>query len=405
MNAPHLQKASEFRTFVSLALRENSVAISDDWLAALQDVVNEESRDIFPTEQYLDHIPAMIDEIAKIIGSTDIDLAMVNSLIDRKAMELGTLRYQQQASVTQLLREYDLLARILEQFLITKTAEYTQANRIDGIDVMTSIARVVRSILQSTVDTFVQKYMDKIQVQTEKLVTFNKFVSHELKTPLQAALLNTELLLENRDLTTEDATELVTIAASIRQAASLLQNMENLALNTTESLGDTPVVQEIDLSALLRDIQAQLDATLATRDIEVTIEDNMGTVVAETAKLKLIFTNILTNSLKYSDPLKDKRIVSVKSIPTDGDVICIEVSDNGLGIEKAMQNKVFDMRVRAHESEDHRHDVSGYGLGLYLVSEAIKDIGGSVELTSEPSVGTSVSVTFPHVTPPLQYQD
>ncbi len=395
MNESSTQNNKDFRAFVCQSLREQSVAISDEWLAALKDVVNEESRDIFPTEQYLDHIPSMIDEIANIIGDRDADLGMVNSLIERKAIQLGTLRHQQKASVTQLLREYDLLANILEDFLTAKSAEYSHGDLAEGIDCMAAIARVVRSILQSTVDTFVEKYMSTIQQQTEKLVSFNQFLSHELKTPLQAALLNTELLLENRDLTTADAKELVTIAASIRQAASLLQNMENLALNTTTSLEDSPVVQEVDLSALLRDIQAQLDVTLASRDVHVTIQENMGMVTAETAKLKLIFTNILTNSLKYCDPSKSQRTVTVSTAPADEKLVCIEVSDNGLGIDKPMQDKVFQMRVRAHESEDSRHDVSGYGLGLYLVEEAVKDIGGTVALESEPGAGTTVKVIFP----------
>jgi len=390
----------DYRLFISSALRKNSIAISDEWLVALQDVVNEESRDIFPTEQYLDHIPTMIDEIASIIGSNEEDLGMVNSLIERKAIQLGTLRHQQKATVTQLLREYDLLAEILEQFLLKKSAEYKAGGDLaTGIEMMASVARVVRSILQSTVDTFVEKYMSTIQEQTDKILAFNEFLSHELKTPLQAALLNTELLIEGRDLTNDDTRELLTIATSIQQASTLLQKIEGLTQNTITTVEDNPVVQEIDISALLRDVQSQLEVTQDTRDVEVSIEEDMGSVVADTAKLKLIFTNILTNSLKYCDTAKERRTVSISKASSDGGSVSIIIRDNGLGIEKAMQKKVFQMRVRAHETADSQHDVNGYGLGLYLVSEAVRDIGGSVTLESEPGVGTTVAVAFPSKPP------
>ena len=387
---------ADYRSFISSELREHSIAISDEWLAALQNVVNEDSRDIFPTEQYLDHIPTMIDEIAAIVGSNEEDLGMVNSLIERKAIQLGTLRHQQKASVSQLLREYDLLAEILEQFLLQKTLAYkTGGGLADGIEIMASVARVVRSILQSTVDTFVEKYIATIQEQTEKILAFNEFLSHELKTPLQAALLNTELLIEDRDLTNDDTKALLTIATSVQQASSLLQKIEGLTLNTAMVVEDSPVVQLIDVSALVHDIQSQLEATLDTRDVKMLIEEGMGEVIADMAKLKLIFTNILTNSLKYCDPAKDQRTVSVSVASSDESSLSIIVRDNGIGIEKSMQEKVFQMRVRAHETNDDRNDVNGYGLGLYLVSEAVRDIGGMVTLESNSGVGTAVTVTIP----------
>jgi signal transduction histidine kinase len=387
---------ADYRFFISSELREHSIAISDEWLTALQNVVNEDSRDIFPTEQYLDHIPTMIDEIAAIVGSNEEDLGMVNSLIERKAIQLGTLRHQQKASVSQLLREYDLLAEILEQFLLQKTSEYKAGGGLaDGIEIMASVARVVRSILQSTVDTFVEKYIATIQEQTEKILAFNEFLSHELKTPLQAALLNTELLIEDRDLTNDDTKALLTIATSVQQASSLLQKIEGLTLNTAMVVEDSPVVQLIDVSALVHDIQSQLEATLDTRDVKMLIEEGMGEVIADMAKLKLIFTNILTNSLKYCDPAKDQRTVSVSVASSDESSLSIIVRDNGIGIEKSMQEKVFQMRVRAHETNDDRNDVNGYGLGLYLVSEAVRDIGGMVTLESNSGVGTAVTVTIP----------
>ncbi len=385
-----------FRQYLAEQLGKRSVEVSDRWLARLEDVVDEETRDIFPTETYLDHIPSLIEEVALVLQRSDEELALANSLIDRKATQLGQLRHQQKATVNQLLREYDILSKILEEFITEEAANYPGSWRqADGILLMASVSRVVRSILQATVDSFVENYMHTIKEQTEKLMAFNTFVSHELKTPLQGASLNMEMLLENKDPTDEHVMDLVRVQSSIQQAISMLLNIENLIKNTDTDLLDSPVQQEIDVSALIRDIELQLRETLSNREVDIQIQPDIGRLTAETAKLKLVFTNLITNAVKYSDPAKEQCRVEIKRQPSkETDSLTITIEDNGLGIDPGMMDEVFKMRVRAHETFDKQHDVSGYGLGLYLVSEAMRDLGGEINLDSEVDKGTVVTLKF-----------
>ena len=392
-------RSEKYRSYISQALIKESVLIADLWLEKLGDVVNESTRDIFPTDQYLDHIPSMIDEIGRILTFPDADMALANSVIERKADQLGTLRHQQKASVNQLLREYDLLSKILEDFIIESTQSYQYSvENEDCIQLMASVARIVRVILQATVDSFVELYMSTIQEQTEKIISFNAFLSHELKTPLQAAQLNMELLMESKDMRASDACELLLIQTSIQQASSLLHNIEGLIENSDTSLSDLPTHQEIDLSAVLRDIVEQLAESISLRKVEVFVEDDLGSIQGETAKLKLIFTNLLTNAIKYSDPGKDKRWVKIEGgINTDEDKIALIIRDNGLGIEEHMHKEVFKLRVRAHVDSDERLEITGDGMGLYLVTEALRDMHGSITLDSTVNEGTRISLTVPKV--------
>jgi len=82
-----------YREFVASRIAQHSDMLARRWLESLKSIVMEDTRDIFPTEQYLDHIPSMIVEIGKIISEQDIDLAQINSLITRKALELGSLHH------------------------------------------------------------------------------------------------------------------------------------------------------------------------------------------------------------------------------------------------------------------------------------------------------------------------
>jgi len=348
------QRDLKFRSFIAAELKSNSVLIADLWLNRLVDVVNESTRDIFPTEQFLDHVPMLIEEIGTVLEVPDEDLALSNSLLASKADQLGTLRHQQRATVNQLLREYDLLSKVLEHFILDKAKEYEHNIPSESsIELMASVARIVRSILQSTVDSFVEKYMTTIKDQTDKIVSFNAFVSHELKTPLQAALLNMELLMETKDLTTDDVRDLIKVQSSLQQATSLLKNIENLIQNSDTTIDDSPTVQEIDLSALVRDVCKQLVETSDSRNVQLSVDDNLGSVLSETAKVKLVFTNLLSNSVKYSDPDKAERRVWVTgSDKKSKENVYIIVGDNGLGIDEHMQKEVFKLRVRAHQTDD-----------------------------------------------------
>ena len=385
-----------FRKFIAKKLDSNSTQIADEWLKRLDEIIDENSRDIFPTELLLDHIPSLIQEIANIIESPQNDLAVSSSLIARKAKSLGGLRHEQNASVHQLLREYDVLAKILEEFIIQQTEEYD--NKIEyqeAIQVMSNVAHVVRMILQATVDTFIEKYMDTIDSQTDRLVEFNNFLSHELKTPLQAALLNSELLLEDKTLEAEGTKELIAVKNSIQQAILILNNIEQVS--KVESDGpDSPISQDVDINNLVNDIAMQIEEMLNQNNVEINIKNDLGTITLELAKLDLILTNIITNAVKYSDSNKSSRYVQVERLKSDKGEIILMVSDNGLGIAEDMQKDVFKLRVRAHEDTQEGGDIEGHGLGLYLAQEAAENLGGSITLESKAGEGSKFVITIPN---------
>ena len=148
------------------------------------------------------------------------------------------------------------------------------------------------------------------------------------------------------------------------------------------------------------DVKAQLSGSIRDRDITVEIAEQLGDVVADTAKLRLVFTNLLTNAIKYSDPNKASRVVRVMTHPDSSDSHChLVIEDNGLGISPDLQNEVFNIRVRAHENTAEAADVSGHGIGLYLVKETMDELGGTISLSSSEREWTKVELTFPRQPP------
>ena len=88
--------------------------LAAQWLNDLRAILPVATEDVFPGSQLLDHIPELITEIANYVGHPDNEAIAANTLVMTKAAELGELRYQQRASVHQLLREYHLLGTVLE---------------------------------------------------------------------------------------------------------------------------------------------------------------------------------------------------------------------------------------------------------------------------------------------------
>ncbi len=393
---PARAESAAYRKFVSKSIQTSSQALAADWLQRLDLVVNEKVEDIFPTEQYLDHIPSMIEQLGVILDSGDNELTMVNSIISQKSLELGRLRHEQKASISQLLREYDLLARLLAEYQLRWIEEFpSEAPAVEILEVNDIISSVIRLILQYTVDAFAQKYMATIEEQTDKLVSFNRFVGHEIRSPLNSALLGIDLLLESDGFTSQQSSDIDNVRRSLLEAASVVDSVEKLVSQDEPVPLDSPVRQALPLAPFLSDLCRQLADTLETRDVTVHIPEQLGEIQVETGRLKLLLSNLISNAIKYSDPDKQQREVWVTRRDRPDGSMELTVKDNGLGIPADQLQDVLGLHVRAHAQLDNKHAVSGEGLGLYLVDEAMRELGGSVELQSEPGKGTSVQLVFP----------
>ena len=386
-------KFDSLRESVTAGIDAASADIAAQWLEGLAEIIDENVREIFPTDLILDHIPSLIEELAKVITKPDNLVAISSSLIKSKAMTLAHLRHEQNATVHQLLREYDILSNLIEDHVAVEISRYNGEYEIqDVVDLMHDIAAVIRTLLQATVDSFVDLYMQTIDQQTDKLMMFNQFLSHELRKPLQAALLNSELLLEEKSLADEDVSELLLIKNSIQQASTLLKDIEQLG-QTVEDIYDSPVVQEVNLNNLVNDIESQMEEMLNTYNVSMKIDGDLGSVATKPGKLELILTNLLSNAVKYSDSQKDELWIKISMLCDDStETLSLTIEDNGLGISKDMQDEIFKIRVRAHDELDQ---VEGHGLGLYLAREAAQSIGASISLTSEEQQGSRFVINLP----------
>jgi signal transduction histidine kinase len=101
-----------------------------------------------------------------------------------------------------------------------------------------------------------------------------------------------------------------------------------------------------------------------------------------------IFYNLFSNAIKYQSPDRKLKVKVFSERLPDSQTV-IEISDNGMGIDlKSYKNNLFKLYKRFH------HHVPGKGLGLYLVKTQVETLGGTIEVDSDPTSGTTFRVIF-----------
>ena len=390
--------AAGFGDQIAERIRAEHVPISVRWLERLRGLLTVEANEVFPTEQLLDHIPVLIQDVGDYIRSPEAEAVAANTSITAKARELGQLRHTQRASVHQLLAEYRLLGDILTSFVKEELARIgIGPSASEAIEVLQRLNDAVWILMQTTVDTFVSEYTATIESHAARLESFNRMVSHELRQPLGTLMYALPLLkaeADRGDMARHDHF-LKVMERNVVRLTQLMEQLEGLS-RLQASRGDAPDVQRTDVASVVREVARQLREMADARGVEIQLGDGMPSLVVDMARLELILMNLISNAIEYCDPAKPDRFVRIESVSAEReDQVGIIVRDNGIGIPQANLSTVFRRFVRVHASRDSELGVGGSGLGLAIAAECAEALGGSIRVESSVGDGTSFLVTVP----------
>jgi len=213
--------------------------------------------------------------------------------------------------------------------------------------------------------------------------------SHELKTPLTVILSNTNMLLDNPDITDEKTGErLYHIQAEAVRMKRLTENLLQLA--RIDSNTERPVFQTINFSLLLKRGILTLEPVFyeAGKRLEEEIEEDIKLRGSETG-LRQVMDILLDNALKYSSKNAVTTIVLRRISVRE---MLLTVSNEGTPIPPSECQKLFDRFYRADQS---RSGIAGYGLGLSIAKIIIEDHGGKIQASSDGYNTNTFSVRLP----------
>lgn len=220
---------------------------------------------------------------------------------------------------------------------------------------------------------------------------FLSYMSHEFRTPLNSIRGLSQLLLDRVDgeLTAEQEKQV----GFIQQAAVELSDLVNDLLDVAKVEAGKVVVQpsEFHVSELFGSLKGMFRPLHTNPDVALLIEPPAQDYLLRTdeAKLAQILRNFISNALKFTE----RGHIRVAAHEGVGSKVVFTVTDTGIGIAPADQQKIFEEFSQLDSSIQRR--VKGTGLGLSLTRKLAQLLGGNVEVQSELGHGSRFSVTIP----------
>ena len=214
-------------------------------------------------------------------------------------------------------------------------------------------------------------------------------VSHELKTPLTSINGFVETLIMNEDLQVSKRNRFLAI---IQKESDRLKRLieDILLLSSIENKNDL-VKESISLYDVFKEVYDMINYIASSKNIDLSyeFEDDKVVVQGYGDYMKQLLLNLIDNAIKYT-PNGGK--VIVKQFTKDNNII-IEVIDNGMGIPKEDQSKIFQRFYRVDKARSR--SIGGTGLGLAITKHIVNSLNGSISVESEFGEGSKFIVKLP----------
>ncbi len=229
---------------------------------------------------------------------------------------------------------------------------------------------------------------EELKKSNKELDGFVYSVSHDLRAPLSSMLGVIGLCeMGNPDAFMEKNISL--LKSSIQKLDGFIMDILDYSRNSRLEINR----QEIHFNDLLTDISDNLKfmGTGDQRKVDIRVTVRNGVAFhSDQSRLSIILNNLISNSIRYQNPEVSDPFVEIR-VEVSETAANILVRDNGIGIGKENQEKVFNMFYRVSNKS------IGSGLGLYIVKETVEKLNGVIKLSSEPGKGTDFIIRLPNL--------
>jgi signal transduction histidine kinase len=229
-------------------------------------------------------------------------------------------------------------------------------------------------------------FLDRMIRFNQQKANFMMAVTHELKTPIAAAKLAIQTVIRNKNQANQER-----VLEISKQSMDRLSGLMERVLLATQFENRLPSknekwihLHEIILQAI-EEGQFSISETLKNN----LVESKDFLIYCDAQMLKIVFINLFTNSIKYSE--ENCVNVSVNSFVRDG-VFGVTVTDQGIGIPSEERNRIFEKFYRV--GDERTRSRQGSGLGLYLVKQILNLHKANIEVTANVPNGSKFNIVF-----------
>jgi len=213
-------------------------------------------------------------------------------------------------------------------------------------------------------------------------------ISHELKTPLAASDFSLKLLEDERtgSLSGDQKDLIKNLKDDNQRMLKILSELLNMS--QVEAGRIQLNIKQVDPATIIANAITAIETNAKEKNISIKnyIEENLPLINADEDKTTWVFNNFLTNAIKYSS---ENNLIETSVYKKDNNIV-FSVKDNGRGIAKEYQPKIFDRYFKVPNTNE-----KGTGLGLAISKDFIEAQGGSIWVESEVTKGSTFNFTLP----------
>jgi signal transduction histidine kinase len=235
---------------------------------------------------------------------------------------------------------------------------------------------------------FVRENEKKLILLNEKLEHFAFAISHDLREPLRSIKIYTQLLENKLDphLSADNRTYMHFIQTGTdRMNALIISLLEYSKIEHSQAK-----TKDVSLEDVLLLVKNQLNATINESQPRIEITKNLQTLHANHALLIILFQNLINNAIKFRHPDRKLNLRIYSEFDSEQNLI-VHLQDNGIGILKEHQQRIFDIFTKLHSKDKYE----GSGIGLSTCQKIMTNMNGKIWLDSTPDVGTTFHLLFP----------
>ncbi len=296
---------------------------------------------------------------------------------------------QDEKEKTLILEERPVIQTLVQGIRITKVSYLF---RTDGTKFPASVTSAPIFLDEKIIGAIVvfrdithEKEVDKSKTE------FVSLASHQLRTPLSAIRWYSEMLKSEKlgPINEQQKSYLIEIYDSNKRMIDLVNALLNVSRIDMGTFAIEP--EPTDFKEISEGVLRELFVKIQESEMHVTssYEENLPKINADPKLVRIIFQNLLSNAIKYT---KKGGNISLSLTKDEKDII-LKISDNGIGIPKIEQGKIFTKLFRTDNARVKESE--GTGLGLYLLKSIVEKGGGKIRFESIENQGTTFFVTLP----------
>jgi PAS domain S-box-containing protein len=248
-------------------------------------------------------------------------------------------------------------------------------------------AEIALQRLNTTLEQRIEDRTTRLTEINQELEAFTYSVSHDLRAPLRIMQGFAQALEEDYGAHLDDLAH--TYIESISNSAVQMDTLINDLLSYSRLSRTQIDLQPTELNTVVEAALRQLQHEVEERHAVVQIQSPLPSVIANRPILIQVLTNLISNALKFVDPLNQPVIII--AVQVEKNSVRLTIEDNGIGIAPEYQERIFGVFERLHGIETF----PGTGIGLAIVRKGIERMGGQVGVESQLGHGSRFWIVLP----------